>query len=450
MKLNKRLIFWLIQAYIRKWGKIILLSFVFGLVVFFLLINSFPFFLRLIPSNRPVIGVTGIYTRDTFPSFITERLSQGLTTLNEDGTVSPGVATKWNILNDGKTYEFHLDKKAKYADGTPLTSENISYNFKDVKIETPSKYVIRFTLKEQYAPFLVTASRPITKNQTIGVSGYKIEGVKSNGEFLQSLRLFPTSNRLAYETYQFYPSQQALKTAFLLGEVNKVIGLTETEIDNHSLLTFPHVETAKETNYTQLVTLFYSQQDSLMSDKRLRNALSYSLPNEFPQGKRAYLPYPHTSLFFNTELPDKTQDMPHAKALLSLITENGKQKPPALTVKYLSKYKSTAELIEKEWKKLGVHITLEEVDKVPQVYQIYLGDFSLPKDPDQYALWHSAQVSNITRYDSPRIDKLLEDGRKESETGKRQQLYFDFQKYLQDDSPASFLYFPYTYTLTRN
>lgn len=62
----------------------------------------------------------------------------------------------------------------------------------------------------------------------------------------------------------------------------------------------------------------------------------------------------------------------------------------------------------------------------------------MPKDPDQYILWHSDQVNNIVRYKNLRIDKLLEDGRSVTNINERKEIYSDFQKYLMDDLPASF------------
>ena len=71
-------------------------------------------------------------------------------------------------------------------------------------------------------------------------------------------------------------------------------------------------------------------------------------------------------------------------------------------------------------------------------------------DPDQYTLWHSGQMNNITNYKNLRIDKLLEDGRQTVDIQSRIKIYADFQKYLLDDAPATFLYFPDIYTVTRN
>jgi len=59
----------------------------------------------------------------------------------------------------------------------------------------------------------------------------------------------------------------------------------------------------------------------------------------------------------------------------------------------------------------------------------------------------STVLKNITKYNDPRIDKLLEDGRMTSDEERRKELYFDFQKSLTEDLPAIFLYHPYKYNV---
>ena len=118
-------------------------------------------------------------------------------------------------------------------------------------------------------------------------------------------------------------------------------------------------------------------------------------------------------------------------------------------MKTMSKYRPEAEELANSWKQLGVQVKIENVEGLPSDFQMYLGDFRLPKDPDQYPLWHSGQRNNITQFKSLRIDKLLEDGRKTTDENERIKIYYDFQKYLIDESPAVFLYFPYEYVYTR-
>jgi len=256
-------------------------------------------------------------------------------------------------------------------------------------------------------------------------------------------------NRFDTIRYQFYPSEEVLKLAFLLGEVSEASHLTNPIYGDTSFDRNSNVDVKKIANYDRLVTLFYNTTDSTLSDKKIRIGLSYAMPRDYPSGRKAYLSYSPKSLFYNHEVMQRDQDYEHAKLLLESAdsaTESGKL---VLTIKTLKQYRKTAEEIAKSWKNVGIATNIEEVDGLPDTFQIFLGDFTLPRDPDQYSLWHSGQVNNITRYKNLRIDKLLEDGRKTVNLDERKALYMDFQRYLSEDVPASFLYFPYEYDVVR-
>jgi peptide/nickel transport system substrate-binding protein len=447
---RKRLIFWLFKAYLKKWGKVIALSFISGLVIFYFLLSTSKYIVRFFPSKKKqTIGIVGSYTSSKLPPIITEKLTRGLTKIGSDGSILPDVAEKWEVNEGGKKYIFTIRKNLTFSDGTPLTSELLSYNFSGVKVTHPSKYSIEFELQDTYSPFLVTASRPIFKDRMVGLGQYRVENAKTNGDFIQSIRITDLKNKLDTQNYIFYQTEDTLKTAFLLGEVSEIYGLTNQEFRGKKFSTFPSTSVTVGTDYSRLVTLFFNTQDPSLSDKKFRNGLAYSIPDTFALGERAYLPFSPKSIYFDTKLPDKKQDLAHANLLLTAVKDANSGKIPEVTIKVLEKYKNSAEEISKEWRKAGVRSKVLIVDSVPDTFQIYLGEFSLPKDPDQYSLWHSKQQTNITKYDSKRIDKLLEDARKSLTIEERQQLYSDFQKYLQDDSPAAFLYFPYSYAISR-
>jgi peptide/nickel transport system substrate-binding protein len=42
--------------------------------------------------------------------------------------VVPGVAQSWDISKDGRKYTFHLNPKAKFPDGTPITAQVVKFN----------------------------------------------------------------------------------------------------------------------------------------------------------------------------------------------------------------------------------------------------------------------------------------------------------------------------------
>jgi oligopeptide transport system substrate-binding protein len=55
---------------------------------------------------------------------VVNALFEGLCAYDENGQAVPGVAERWEVSPDGKTYSFHLRADAKWSDGTPLTAED--------------------------------------------------------------------------------------------------------------------------------------------------------------------------------------------------------------------------------------------------------------------------------------------------------------------------------------
>ncbi len=446
---RRRLLYWLIKAYIKKWGKLILLYFAIGLFVFFAFNLVFSTIAAKIHfAKKETIGIVGAYRIEDLPSTILYKISRGLTSVKKDGIVKPDVASYWKIENNRKTYVFYLRRDIYFSDGTNLTSDHVRYNFADVSIKRPAKYTIVYSLKDSYSPFAITVAKPIFKNGLIGVSDHKIKDIKLNGSFVEYIDLVSKNgNRVIY---QFYPTTHALKIAFSLGEVTKIAELPDVNFRDTTFYFFKNAKVDKKPNYKRLTTLFYNTKDELLSSKTLREALSYTIPDNFDEGLRSFGPFPPFSFVSQKGVDIRRQDLQHAKLLLDkAINENGTGKKISLTIDTLPKFKNVADKIVDIWKRLDIDVDIKTDDKVPEKFQIFLGEFNLPQDVDQYTLWHSNQPSNITHYANLRVDKLLEDGRKEVDVEKRKKIYADFQKFIQSDPPASFLFFPHTYDVTR-
>lgn len=442
------MLIWLVKAYFKKWKRTVILSFVVGLAAFFILYVFVKIFQPSLPMTRKdVIGIIGAYGVNNLPSEVTDKISYGLTSISPNGIPVPSAASSWIIKDNGKVYEFTLKPNMYFSDHSKFTSDSIDYNFEDVSIERPTKDKIIFKLKNSYSPFLVTTSKPILKKNFAGLGDYKVKSINLNGDFVNSIELLPvkTGEDLIY---QFYPTEQSLKIALTLGEINKTNDIYDLSILNTNFSNFKNYELNKRINYGRLVTLFYDTQDKVLSDKRLREALSYALPNDFVQGKRTRTPYPNTFWVSKETSLTYDQDFAHAKLLLEQSQSSGSAKIK-LNIKTLPKYKNVAQDIKNSWLSIGIQTNVEVVDSLPLSFQIFLGEFNVSKDPDQYVLWHSSQPDNITKYKNLRIDKLLEDGRQITDLSERVKIYSDFQKYLLDDPPASFLFFPYSYTVSK-
>ncbi len=80
-------------------------------------------------------------------------------------------------------------------------------------------------------------------------------------------------------------------------------------------------------------------------------------------------------------------------------------------------------------------------------YEALLFGETLNVDPDPRPYWHSGERKspgqNLANYNSEKADKLLDEGRQETNEEVRTQLYRDFQLLINKDIPAIFLYSPY-------
>ncbi|MEE8307306.1 MAG: ABC transporter substrate-binding protein, partial [Gammaproteobacteria bacterium] len=59
-------------------------------------------------------------------------LFQGLTTLDAEANVVPGVASSWQVSEDGKSYVFELRKDARWSDGVAVTADDVVFSFRRI------------------------------------------------------------------------------------------------------------------------------------------------------------------------------------------------------------------------------------------------------------------------------------------------------------------------------
>jgi len=70
------------------------------------------------------------YVSDDFSSFFVAQLFDGLVRIGQDYNVLPAVAARWEILDEGTRYIFHLRKGLKWSDGKVLTAADFEFAWK--------------------------------------------------------------------------------------------------------------------------------------------------------------------------------------------------------------------------------------------------------------------------------------------------------------------------------
>src|SRR3972149_1960926 len=61
---------------------------------------------------------------------IAKQLFEGLTRLDNNGNAIPGVAERWSVSADGKTYTLSLRRTARWSNGDPVTAQDFVYSYR--------------------------------------------------------------------------------------------------------------------------------------------------------------------------------------------------------------------------------------------------------------------------------------------------------------------------------
>ena len=424
----------LIQAFFKRFKAIIFFSIFVGAVFFLILNLILP---SIIAKSVEKIGISGKYSTDNLPEEILTLISDGLTTVDENGAVTPNLASSWESLDGGKTWIFTLDTTKTWQDGKNISTESVVYEFTDAQVNIIDEKTIEFKLQTPFSAFPVVVSKPVFKKGLLGTGEWKVKKVSLIGGYVNKLTMQDSLGNK--KIFSFYPTESRLKLGFKLGEVSTLQNLFNPKPFDEWKTT----EVQKNVSTNHFVGIFFNTLDELLSEKIVRQALNYATDKNNFDTTRALGPISPTSWGYNPQVKPYTQDIERAKELLNSDEEI------KIVLSTSSSLLPQAEKIKDDWQKIGVTAQIQVVSGVPQNYQAFLATVDIPKDPDQYVLWHSTQQTNISKYQNPRIDKLLEEGRIEQDLETRKKIYLDFQRFLVEDSPAIFLYHPSFYTVTR-
>jgi len=94
---------------------------------------------RTIDSAPPALDPS--LCTDVPSQIIMDDLFEGLTVLDVNGRVAPGVASSWDVTPDGLTWTFHLRPNARWSNGDPLTARDFVFGWRrEVDPATRAEY----------------------------------------------------------------------------------------------------------------------------------------------------------------------------------------------------------------------------------------------------------------------------------------------------------------------
>ena len=444
-----RYYYWLFLEFVKKYSRLILMSFFIGFISLIGFLSVSPY-LKLIFNKQEIIGLIGSFDFTNLPDEIMTKVSNGLVTVNEKGEIVPVLANSWEVKDQGKQYRFYLKNNLLWNDDKKFSASDINYQFNDVKVKVVDKNVIDFYLNKPLAIFPTYLNKPLIRPPLIGIAGfYKLGRFKMQNGSLKELTLIPNTKDLLAIKYKFYNNESDLVTAYKKGEINEMT-LTKKSVAD-TFASWKNSQIVKSVDYSRLLTLFFNNKEKNFANKDVKDAFSmmidYQKLSDF--GEIARGPIPPISWAYNSSLKANIYDIDTATKIIKKDIEATQAAQLNLLTSY--DYYDAADSIAGEIKKTGLNVDINMISyDRPDNFDLLLVFWKVPQDPDQYYFWHSTQKEgNIGNYANVKIDKLLEDGRSTIDIEEREKFYKEFQKIIQDDPPALFLYYPYIYTVKR-
>lgn len=434
---NLKLWYLILLQFFKRHRVLIILFLAAALALTFLQIK----FKVLSTPNSISVGLIGTYQEHDLPIEVTKLISKPLVEADDKGKIKGELVSGWEINNDATQFKFKLNDNLKWADNSPIKSQDLIFAIPNLEVSNPDDKTIQFNLKEPYSPLPSLLTKPVIKKGTlIGTGPYKVSKIEKSRIFITKIELKPINPNLPTIFVRFYPSEKVAVTGFNLGEVQVLLGLVNSKVFSNN----PNVLLKQKTDFTKIVSILFQTKDPNLSNRSLRQALAFQTP-KVDEEAEADNPYPTYLWAYNPDSKKYLSNPAEAKNALdrakSNISEEKLKEELILTT--TPNLEELGTKVVNSWRELGLNAKLRIESGIPQNFQALLITQSIPLDPDQYVLWHATQIkTNLTQYNSQRVDKDLEDGRKLIPEEDRKAKYFDFQKALLEDTPAIFLYFP--------
>jgi peptide/nickel transport system substrate-binding protein len=399
--------------------------------------------------------------------------------------VAPGLAESWQTP-DPLTYIFQLHRGVKFHDGRALTSRDVKWTFDSLlqskvrstktgnykfvdRVEAPDDFTVVFHLKEPDAPLLWNLSDGSVGIVPYGALDEMTQHPIGSGPF--KFVSAETDRDVMLERNDSYWGEKAKLTrvrfAVVPDETTEALELRKGSGDIainvltpdtvHTLEGNPNLAVQTSPG-TRLAYLGFNFRDPILRDARVRQAIAYALDRrpmiEYlwrGEAEPARSVLPTQSWAYNGNVPEYEHDPEKARQLLDAAGY-----PPVDGVRFHIAMKTSTDantrlmvaVMQQQLRGVGIALDIRSFEFATFFSDVQHGAFQMyglrwiggNEDPDifEYA-FHSSKFppngANRDYYSNPRVDELIDQGRREVDQKVRKQLYGEVQSLLAQDLP---------------
>ncbi len=403
-------------------------------------------------------------------------LFEGLTRINEDGSVSPLLAESWTVSGDGRIYEFKLREGVRFHDGTAFDAEDVVFTLNRAKapgstnaqrpifemiedVRPAGPYSVRVTLKEPLGAFptylgwgdaVIVAPESAATNAShpVGTGPFRFQRWRkgASASLARNENYWGPRPALDRLNFIFIPDPTAAFAALMAGDVDgfpnypaaENLGLIERD-DRFKIFT--------GTSEGEII-LAINNGEAPFDDVRVRRALNYAIDKQavidaglfgFGTPIGSHFP-PH-----NPAYEDLTGLYPYAPAMArSLLAEAGYPDgfETTLTLPPPAYARRGGEVVAAMLEAVGIRVQIRNIEWAQWLDQVFANrNYALtivshtePLDIDIYA-----RDNYYFQYESETFNNVIANLRGATDPARRDALYRQAQEIIATDAVNVFL-----------
>lgn len=430
---------------------------------------------------------------------------EGFVSYDEKGKIQPAAAEKWDVNEDATEYTFYIRSDEKWSDGSDVTSadfentmkralepENGSWyvdflfviknakacfdgecSFDEVGIECIDEKTIKFTLEEPCAYFLDLCKLPVympsnCKYATDDNPDWDMNPEQNLGNGPYHLAEHVDGDYVAYEKNEYYrdadkvtvlrivdkfmDDNQAKSSAYQTGEINILSGAPNEIAEAYEGTEDMRFREIPQTNY-----ILFNINEAPFDDVRVRQAFALALNRTDIAAVVGKSCEPGTTFVGKNFLSKATgekwselqgelleENLEKAKELLKEAGYENGEGLPEITYTYpaMNYEADVAQVLQAQWKELGVDVKLEAMEYEVYVSERRSGNLQLARhqwyadynDPTSWLkMYETGNAQNDINWSNEEYDTLLAESDKELDEAKREEQLMAAERILVTD-----------------
>ncbi len=455
-----------------------------------------------LPTLDPIV------TNEELAMRVEELMFRPLIGLDHSWKFVPSLATSWAASSDGLVYDIRLDPKARWEDGTPVTSEDVAYTierirdpkvaavnwkwgFDDVRsVETPDPATVIIRFEKPYEERLLALTVPIVSaaayrrgtgldRQPFGTGPYRLESWTAAQKIVLVRRADAPAETYPFSRVVFHviPDGAVRFQAGSAGQLDEFRISRDQRASAAASPEFLAKNRILKVGQFGVSMLVFNVRNQFLADSRVRLALAHSWDRVqaartlYPPDGAPLLsgPFPAGALENAPEIKPVSFDLKESARLLDAaglrlgsdgFRHGSDGHRVSLELLYPSNQAMTANIVQifaQGAGKAGVEMVMHPLDWAAFSQRFAAGEFEIaptfqqyvPPHLDQFEFFHSSEAppkgQNTGFYSSPAVDRALEAARRETDPARRLELFRQVHRLLAADPPGDFLWSPDQY-----